>query len=216
MNAHPRWPVVLFDLDGTLVNTIDVIVASYQYAWDAVAGRQVSREEILPWIGRTLPDVFTQEAPEQAVELERVYMDFNEAHLDSMVTGFDGIPELLADLNAAGIRTGVATSKRRRTAIPSLRIARVPAETVLACAMDDTTVHKPRPEPLLKGLEVMGEQAEGSCYVGDAVHDLKAAHAAGMAGIGVTWGAGSRDDLLAQPHVAVIDTVDELRAALLG
>ncbi len=216
MTSSPRWPVVLFDLDGTLINTIGVIVASYTFAWQAVSGRAVTRAEILPWIGRTLADVFEEEDPEHAAELERVYMDHNYAHLDSMVTRYDGIEELMRDLVAAGVRTGVVTSKRRRTALPAMKLASLPKQTVLACAMDDTDRHKPDPTPLLKGLEVLGAPAAGSLYVGDAIHDLKAAHAAGMDGIGVTWGAGQPDEMRAQPSVAVVDTVDELRTLLLG
>lgn len=216
MTLSPRWPVVLFDLDGTLINTIDVIVASYTHTWRTVSAREVTRAEILPWIGRTLEDVFAEEDPEHAEELERVYMDHNYAHLDSMVTRYDGIEELMYDLVAAGVRTGVVTSKRRRTALPAMKLAGLPAETVLACAMDDTDRHKPDPTPLLKGLEVLGAQPAGSLYVGDAIHDLKAAHAAGMEGIGVTWGAGQPDEMHAQPSVAVVATVDELRRHLLG
>ena len=82
--------------------------------------------------------------------------------------------------------------------------------------MDDTTRHKPDPTPLLTGLAVLGAPVQGSLYVGDAIHDLKAADAARMDGIGVTWGAGHPDELRAQPHVAVVDTVDQLRELLLG
>jgi len=216
MNHTPRWPVVLFDFDGTLANTIDGIVASYTYAWDAVTGRQVARTEILPWIGRTLTDVFTEQAPEQAAELERVYMDHNFANLETNVTGYPGIPELLQDLVTAGVATAVVTAKRRRTAIPAMRVAGLPAQTILACAKEDTDRHKPDPAPLLRGLETLGAQAANSVYVGDAVYDLLAAQAAGMDGVGVTWGAGDPDELRAQRAVAVVDTVPELRSLLLG
>lgn len=216
MHSKPRWPVVLFDLDGTLVNSIDAIVTSYIFAWDTVAGRQVTRAEVLPWIGRTLSDVFGEQAPEHADELEQVYMDYKCAHLEALVTSFDGVPELVHDMVAAGIRTGVVTSQLRRSTIPVMKIAGLPEETVLACAADDTTRHKPDPAPLLTGLKVLGAPVEGSLYVGDAVYDLKAASAAGMDAIGVTWGAGIADQLRAQPHVAVVDSVDQLRALLLG
>lgn len=216
MNSAPRWPVVLFDLDGTLLNTIDVIVASYTYAWDKVTGRQITRAEVLPGIGRTLRDVFADEAPEHADELVQVYMDHNAAHLEAMVTRYDGIAELVADLVAAGVKTGVVTSKLRRTALPAMRLAGLPPETVLACGADDTELHKPDPMPLLTGLKVLDAPVAGSVYVGDAIHDLAAAAAAGMDGIGVTWGAGQPDELRAQPSVAVVDTVDQLRALLLG
>ena len=216
MNHTPRWPVVLFDFDGTLANTIDGIVASYTYAWDAVTGRRVTRAEILPWIGRTLTDVFTEQAPDRAAELERVYMDHNFAHLDTNVIGYQGIPQLLHDLVDAGVETAVVTAKRRRTAVPAMRVAGLPEQTILACAKDDTDRHKPDPAPLLKGLEVLGAQVAGSVYVGDAVYDLVAAQAAGMDGVGVTWGAGDPAELRAQRSVAVVDTVPELRSLLLG
>lgn len=214
MTAALRWPTVLFDLDGTLVNTIEAIVASYTHTWRTVAGRDVTREQILPWIGRTLGDVFTEQAPAQAAELEQTYMDHNASILSETIAGYPGVPDLLTDLIAAGARTGVATSKRRRTAEPALRIGDIPVETVLACTMEDTDRHKPDPTPLLTGLAVIGGEPATSVYIGDAVVDLQAAAAAGMAGIGVTWGAGIAADLRAQPNVGVVDTVDELRALL--
>ena len=215
MTAVPRWPTVLFDLDGTLVNTLDAIVASYTHAWREVTGRAVTRAEILPWIGRTLADMFTEQAPGRAAELERVYLDHNNANLARTITRYPGIPELLTELVAAGARTGVVTSRRRRTAIPAMRIGGVPDQTVLACAMDDTRRHKPDPEPLLTGLAALDAGTTRAVYVGDAVVDLQAADAAGLAGIGVTWGAGSRTDLLAQPSIGVVDTVAEVRGLLL-
>ena len=208
-----RWPTVLFDLDGTLVNTIEAIVGSSTHAWGTV-GRSVTRAEILPWIGRTLADVFSEEAPEHAAELERIYMDHNFATIGETITGYPGIPELLAELNAAGAQTGIATSKRRRTAEPALVIGRIPAGTRLVCAMDDTDKHKPDPTPLLKGVAALGGEPGNAVYIGDAIVDLLAAAAAGMAGIGVTWGAGASEALRAQPSVGVVDTVDELRGLL--
>jgi pyrophosphatase PpaX len=80
--------------------------------------------------------------------------------------------------------------------------------------LEDTTEHKPLPAPLLLAAERLGSEASDCIYVGDAVVDLQAARAAGMAGIGVTWGAGDPDALRAEPSVAVVDTVEELRAAL--
>ena len=94
MSPAPRWPVVLFDFDGTLLNTIDGIVASYIYTWQTVSGRQVVRSEILPWIGRTLADVFADEDPANAAELEDVYLSHNAATLANAVRQYDGISEL--------------------------------------------------------------------------------------------------------------------------
>lgn len=215
MIIQPRWPVVLFDLDGTLANTIDAIVASYTYTWGTV-GREVTRDDVLPWIGRTLTDVFVEYDPERAAELERRYMEHNLQHLESLVTGYDGIPELLHELVDAGVRTAVVTAKRRESAIPTMELVGLPSQVMLAVARQDTDKHKPDPTPLLLGLQAVAGVPENSCYVGDAVVDLQAAHRAGMAGIGVTWGAGAASELRAQPSVGVVDTVDELRTLLLG
>lgn len=215
MKQTPRWPVVLFDLDGTLVNTIEAIVASYTYTWASV-GREVSRQQILGWIGRTLRDVFTEEAPERADELEQRYIAHNIASHADLVREYPGIPSLLLDLDAAGIRTGIVTAKRRANAVLSMSHGKVPDTITLACAMEDTPSHKPEPEPLLLGLASFGAEPKDAVYVGDAVYDLQAAAAAGMAGIGVTWGAGAREELTAQPHISIIDEVSQLRALLLG
>ena len=98
MSPAPRWPVVLFDFDGTLLNTIDGFVASYIYTWQTVSGRQVVRSEILPWIGRTLADVFADEDPANAAELEDVYLSHNAATLANAVRQYDGISELAQEL----------------------------------------------------------------------------------------------------------------------
>lgn len=217
MRSVPRWPVVLFDFDGTLFNTIDGIVASFIYAWQTVAHREVLRAEILPWIGRTLGDVFAEEDAVNAARLEHVYLEHNRATIAAASKGYDGISELLQDMTNAGIRTGVVTSKRREMVLAGMQLAAIPAETGLVCAADDTDRHKPDPTPLLTGLAALDDApSTGSLYVGDAIFDLQAAAAAGMDGIGVTWGAGNREELCAQPHVAVVDTVSQLRELLLG
>jgi pyrophosphatase PpaX len=81
--------------------------------------------------------------------------------------------------------------------------------------MEDTDVHKPNPEPLLLALARLGAGATECVYIGDAVVDVQAARAAGMAAIAVTWGAGERADLVAAGPLAVVDTMEELRAQLL-
>lgn len=212
---HKRWSIVLFDLDGTLANTVPAIVASYTHAWASV-GRHITPEEILPTIGRTLRDVFTEQDPAHAAELEATYIAHNMVHLPELVEPYDGMVELATDLLASGVTTGVVTSKRTNAAELTMWCVGLPGDLPLLCSMEDTDAHKPDPTPLLLGMTKAGGCPEQTLYVGDAVVDLQAAKAAGMAGIGVTWGAGNPEELRAQPSVAVVDTVDELRALLLG
>jgi len=207
-----RWSVVLFDLDGTLANTIDLVVASYGAAF-AVIGRTVEREQAKHWIGETLAQTFAREAPDDGAAMEAAYRDNYDAHLDD-IRRYPGVPELLDDLKAAGAITGVVTAKRRAVAAVTMQRAGVAGRIDLVGAMEDSALHKPDPEPLLVAAAKLGATPRDCVYVGDAVHDIEAAHAAGMAVIAVTWGAGVRDELVALHPDALCDDADALRAAL--
>jgi len=207
-------PVVLFDLDGTLANSIDLIVESYQYAFATVAGRQVTRAQACSWIGQTLTQTFRTEDAERAAELETTYRAFNNSNLDRIM-GYPGTPELLDGLRSAGAVTGVVTSKGRGAADASLRQVGLAGAIDVLAARDDTTAHKPDPAPLLFALAGLGAAPAEAAYVGDAVFDVQAARAAGMTAIAVTWGAGLTDELAGLGPDALCATMDELRGVLM-
>lgn len=214
--SEPRWPFVVFDLDGTVVNTIPLIIASYEHAmWD-VLGERTSPEEARSWIGQTLYATFHARHPSRAQELIDSYVTWNAAHLPELLEEFPGTPELLDALTAAGVVTGVATSKRRVSAENTLRYAGLEGRLPVTVAMEDTDLHKPRPEPLLVALERLGGSAAVAAYVGDAVVDVQAAKAAGMTAVAVSWGAASREALEAAAPDHIVDTVAELEELLLG
>ncbi len=211
----PRWPVILFDLDGTLADTINLIVTSYQHAFKQVIGREWDPAEIKSWIGMSLIDAFhTALGKELGDEAFAVYTTFNEANTERLIRGYDGIPELLADLNAAGVRTGVVTSKRRGQAQRAIDLCHL--DIRLLVAHEDVDAHKPDPRPLLLGLEMLDGTPSDAVYVGDAAVDVIAAHHAGLPSVAVTWGAGERSAIEAAGPSVLCDTVAELRAQLLG
>jgi pyrophosphatase PpaX len=207
----PRWPVVLFDLDGTLADTIGLIVASYNHAFRAVMGTERDEAEIRSWIGRPLIESFAAVAPEHAEELDRVYREWNLANTERLLRAYPGVAELLADLATAGVRTGVVTSKRRETALLAMRGVGIEGLVALLSTLEDTERHKPLPDPLLHGADVLGVDPADCVYVGDAAVDVAAARAAGMAAVGVSWGAVDAETLEAARPDAVVDTVEELR-----
>lgn len=213
--THLRWRAVLFDLDGTLANTIPLIVGSYRVALSS-SQRILDEDMIRGWIGRTLVDVFTELEPGRVGELVDAYTTWNLANLERLIEPYPGVAELLGDLAGAGATTAVVTSKRRNSAERSLAAVGLDGLVPLAVTMGETDRHKPAPDPLLFALDALGLAASETVYVGDAVVDLAAARAAGVAGIGVTWGAGSARDLRGHPAVAVVDTVPDLRTLLLG
>ncbi len=216
MPSTPRWPVVVFDLDGTLVDTIGLIVASYQHAFTTVLGREEDETVIRSWIGQPLIRGFRSIDPVRADELFATYLDWNRANTERLIRRYAGIDTLLADLAAAGVRVAAATSKLRGPAKDAVRLTGLDTHLDVLVTMEDTDAHKPDPAPLLLAVERLGSTVGDAVYVGDAVVDVRAARNAGMAAVGVTWGAGTREAVVGSVPDVVADTVDQLRAALLG
>ncbi|PKQ31158.1 MAG: HAD family hydrolase [Actinobacteria bacterium HGW-Actinobacteria-2] len=210
-----RWRWVLFDLDGTLANTIPLIIASYDHAMRSVLGVPADRNEATRWIGQTLKHTFGTLHPDRAEELIEAYVEFNLRQMGALIERYPGMVELVDQLSLAGIGCGVATSKRRPAAELTLTHVGLEDHIAITVAMDDTDVHKPDPAPLRLALARMGANPDESVYIGDAVVDVQAAKAAGMAAIAVTWGAGEVDALRAAAPTAVATTTAQLRALLL-
>lgn len=214
--TSPRWQTIFFDLDGTLANTIPLIVASYQHAFREVRGMEIEDARARAWIGRPLLGALLEEDPERGHELDRTYREWNLANTARLIERYAGVPEMLESLVSAGANVHVVTSKRRDTARLALTGVGIDHLIDVAGALEDTTKHKPDPEPLLAASRTLGVDPRTAVYVGDATVDILAARAAGMAGIAVTWGAGERQALEATGPERVVDSVDELTAYLLS
>ena len=188
----------LFDFDGTLVDTTEMIFQSMRHATSSVLGRDdYSREELLANVGQPLPRQMEILDAEKAELLLEAYRAHHEEHHDALIAEFPGVDEALYRLRAAGVRVVVVTSKRRRSV--EMALAKFPGLDLvvdLFVTMEDTTEHKPHPEPLLKGLELAGDvPKEKAVYVGDSPFDVQAAKAAGLTSVAVSWGAFSEDTL---------------------
>ncbi|MDP9260750.1 MAG: HAD-IA family hydrolase [Actinomycetota bacterium] len=206
-----RFPVVLFDLDGTVVDSGGIILASMRHATREVLGRDFGDAELMQAVGgpglEAQMEVF---APERVEDLVRVYRAHNEPLHDEL-EACAGMEEVLLRLHEQGHRLGVVTAKRRSTV--ELAFARVPIahlfETVVGG--DETQKHKPDPEPLLLAAERMNARPDETAYVGDSPFDIRAAKAAGMHAIAVTWGRiHDRERLEREEPDAIVDTAEEL------
>jgi pyrophosphatase PpaX len=204
-----RHPVVLFDLDGTVVDSGGIILASMRHATRTVLGREFSDEMLLANVGGPgLEAQMEALGPGRSTELVRVYREHNEPLHDTLV-GFDGIEPTLEALQVRGQRLGIVTAKRRSTV--ELAFARLPLahlfETVVGG--DETERHKPDPEPLRLALARLGAPASDAAYVGDSPYDMQAARAAGLYAVGVTWGGIHERDALSDADV-IVDRAEEL------
>ena len=211
-----RFPTVLFDLDGTVVDSGAIILASMRHATREVLGRDYSDEELMQAVGG--PGLEAQMhalAPEHVERLVDVYRAHNIPLHDELEACL-GMEDVLVRLREDGRRLGVVTAKRRDTA--QLAFDRVGLGHFFEAVVggDETERHKPDPEPLLLGAERLGADPVTTAYVGDSPFDVRAAKAAGMFAVAVTWGRiHERERLEAEEPDAIVDTAEELLAVLL-
>jgi pyrophosphatase PpaX len=210
-----RFPIVLFDLDGTLIDSGAMILASFKHAARTVLGRDVPDERILAAVGG--PGLLEQMRALDASrvdELVRTYREHNEP-LHAGLRACPGIEDVLIRLREEGRRLGVVTAKRAATiqlAFDVLPIARYFDAVV---GSDDTKRHKPNPDPIRRALELLDAQPEEAAYVGDSPFDVRAAKAAGVHAIAVTWGGiHARERLAAERPDALVDSCEELLGVL--
>ena len=204
-----RSPVVLFDLDGTVVDSGPIILASMRHATRTVLGRDFTDAELLANVGGPgLEAQMAAFAPAQTAELVRVYREHNEPLHDTLL-GFDGIEPTLETLRERGHRLGIVTAKRRSTV--DLAFARLPLAHLFDVVVggDETDRHKPDPAPLQLALARLEADPAEAAYVGDSPYDMQAARAAGLYAVGVTWGGIHDRSALGDADV-VVDSAEEL------
>jgi pyrophosphatase PpaX len=204
-----RYPVVLFDLDGTVIDSGAIILASMRHAAETVVGGAWADDELMKAVGG--PGLEAQMValdPGRVDELVRVYREHNEP-LHATLECCAGMDDALATLRDRGHRLGIVTAKRRLTV--DLAFARLPIEQLFETVVggDETEHHKPHPEPLLLALERLGASPADAAYVGDSPFDMQAAKAAGLYAIGVSWGRIHTADKLADADV-IVDDPEEL------
>jgi pyrophosphatase PpaX len=211
-----RFPVCLFDLDGTLIDSGPMIVASMKHAATTVLGREVDEELLTAAIGG--PGLVAQMQaldPDRVEDLVAAYRAHNEPLHDEL-EAFWEVVEVLPRLRSQGRRLGIVTAKRRATTRLAFdRLPGLEASFEVIVAADDTERHKPEPDPLLEALERLGAPAEDAAYVGDSPYDIRAARAAGVYAVAVAWGGIHSADVLRQEAPdAFVEHAEELLAVL--
>ncbi len=213
---------VLFDLDGTLADTRELILHTFREVWkthfgycpeDAVFAATVGLPlvqslDMLVAAGPTLVPVEQREA--LIGRLLQHYTELNLALHDAMIAPFEGVTDMLDALTERGHKLGVVTSKRRRGALMSLQALGLEKYFQTIVTTEDTTRHKPHGDPVEHAVAALGCEASQSYYVGDAPFDLQAGHAAGVKPVAATWGAHDVDALLAERPHAVVNSPGEV------
>lgn len=183
-----RYRTVLFDLDGTLIDSGAMILASFRHATRTVLAREIPDEELVAAVGgSSIQDQMRAFDPDRVDELVRVYREHN-APLHDELEAFPGVHDLLERLRDEGRRLGIVTAKRRKTVQLSFDRLGIGEFFDVVVTTDDTNNHKPHPEPVLYALEVLRSEPADGAFVGDSPFDVQAGKAAGVFTVGVSWG----------------------------
>ena len=188
---------VLFDLDGTLIDSIRLILDSYHHTLTQHNLPARSDEEWLRGVGTPLHVQFSQwhDSPEMLEAMIATYREFNLKHHDRMVTVYPGVVEAVRQIKSSGIQTGLVTSKNRQGALRGLALVGLEAlMDVMVCA-DEVSNPKPHPEPVEKAVALLGADPARTVYVGDSIHDMHSGRAAGVKTAAALWGPFGRSHL---------------------
>jgi len=212
----PQRPTVLFDLDGTLIDSIELILNSARYAFEKLDRECPPDSEWTAGIGIPLFTMFgryAKDAADQAA-LIAAYREYQLANHDRLIRCYDDVVDTVAMLSASGHELGIVTSKSEALAMRGLAhvgLARF-MDTVVGC--DSSTRHKPDPEPVQIALHRLDCAPENAVFVGDSVHDILAGNAAGVTTLAATWGAFKKADLQPGEPDFYLEHISELSAFL--
>lgn len=210
------YKVVLFDLDGTLIDTNELIIQSFQTVLDERFPGKYSRESILPFLGPTLRETFQSVDEHQVDELISAYRKWNSENHDAMVKAFPGVVEAVQKLTSEGIRLAIVSTKRNDMVERALQLMNIRNYFEVVVGLDDVTNAKPDPEPVKLALSRLGVEPAEAIMVGDNFHDIISARAAGVDSVAVAWSLKGIDYLKAFEPVYVAHQMEDITKLVLG
>lgn len=198
-NTSREWDAVLFDLDGTLANTIPLILACYRHALAIHRpGEPPNEEAVLAGIGRTLDEELAAFEPDRELReaFRLTYLERQRELHDEMVTPFPGALTAVERLRARGTPIAIVTSKARELAMRTLQVCALDVHFDHVVTADDVSRGKPDPEPVHRATELLGiEPSPRVALIGDSLHDVHAGRAAGVTTVAVAWGVSTAAQL---------------------
>ncbi len=207
-----KFDAILFDFDGTLFDTIPLIIDSYQQTYYKMFGDWHEPESIVKGIGLPLEEVFEKDYPGHGEALLKAYTDYNHANLHH-VGVFNGIIPMLEELKATGTPLGVVTAKRADAMRPTVELFEVEDLFEVFVTKFDTEEHKPNPAPLYFAMDKLGlDDPRHVLYVGDAVWDIRAAKNGKLQSAAVGWSPTERAILEAEAPDYFIERPEDLVA----
>lgn len=203
---------ILFDLDGTLIQTPTIILEAFKQTFKThLKEVKLSEKELSNFLGQTLWQTFGFYTDDKDLVDEMVehYRKVSNEMIEEGLKAYPNAKKTIGYLKRNGCKIGVVTSKLKDVAIYHLKLTNLFEDVDLIVGYDDVENHKPNPDPLLKAIELFGSKKEDTLYVGDHENDIKAAKKAGIESCAVTYSNRLHEMLLEQPEY-VIDNLDNL------
>lgn len=211
MAAMRKIEAVLFDLDGTIIDTNELIIESFLHALKGIVPESFGRTHIIPSMGQPLTMQLQQFSGWQNVDdLTRLYREYNHLRHDEMVSLFPSVAEVIRALHEADIKIGIVTTKMRASSIRALELLGVYKYVDTLVALDDVQHAKPDPEPVAKAIAALKVDAAATFMVGDSSVDMKSAIAAGAIPVGVAWSLKGADLLFESGATCMLHEMNEL------
>ncbi len=201
---------VLFDLDGTLIDTRDLILKSFAHTFEQVLQKSIPEDELLLHFGRPLVYTMQTYGPDRTTELLQTYREFNHSHHDELTKEFPMVRATLAELKQRGYRLGIVTSKIRRVAVMGLKLFDLDGLMEILVFEEDTEKHKPEPEPVLKALELARVEPTEALYVGDSPYDILCGQRAGVKTAAALWTSYAHEKLLKLKPDYALESITDL------
>jgi pyrophosphatase PpaX len=208
-------PAILFDLDGTLIDTIELILSSARHAFEEWPVRPTD-EEWVRGIGTPLVQQLRAYAAndDQLALLLARYRRYQNEHHDRLTRCYDDVPDVIAALADRGHQMAVVTSKASPIAHQSLAFVGLDHFFPVVVGYDDTARHKPDPEPVRVALSRLGVSPDDAVFVGDSPHDILAGNGADVMTIAALWGPFDRETLADARPDHFIECMAELPGVL--
>ncbi|BFL70610.1 HAD-IA family hydrolase [Moraxella osloensis] len=207
--------LIIFDWDGTLMDSVGLIVDAMRYAAEK-HGLTVTDDATKSIIGIALVDAFPMLFPNDSDkydELLATYSEYYVKHCDNDKL-FDGVKELIQDLHAQGKTLAIATGKKRKGLQRVLPNSGIQAFFTLTKTADETA-GKPNPLMLEQILVETGTRIEDAVFIGDSIHDIRMANAIQMDSIAVSYGCEKADVLAKEHPTRLVATINELKQQLI-
>lgn len=200
---------VLFDLDGTILDSNELIYASFDYTFKQY-NYSFTKEEILSFNGPPLIESFSKIDPERAEMMIETYVDHNHAIHDEYVTLFPQVLETIEILKNNHINIGIVTAKMRAGVDIGLKLTGLDRYFETIITIDDVDQPKPHPESVLKAMKELNGEPSTTLMVGDNYHDIVAGKRAGVLTAGVAWSVKGKDFLVSYEPTFMLNDMKDL------